>query len=267
MPVPRPTAVAGLFYPADPTELRRELRHHLANAAPVPNLGTIKALVVPHAGYLYSAAIAATAYSALAPQAARIRRVVLLGPTHRVAVRGMAVPATDTFLTPLGAIPLDQAAREAIADLAGIIVDDHPHEKEHALEVQLPFLQTVLGSFQLLPLAVGTCPAETVAAVLDRLWGGDETLIVVSSDLSHYLPYPEARQQDGATSRQVLALDASLDHAQACGATPLNGLLLQARRLGLTPRLLDLRNSGDTAGNREQVVGYAAFAFTPESMP
>ncbi|GBG01316.1 MEMO1 family protein [Azospira sp. I13] len=267
MPVPRPTAVAGLFYPADPTELRRELRHYLANAAPVPHLGAIKALVVPHAGYIYSAAVAAAAYSALAPQAARIRRVILLGPTHRVPVHGMAVPATDTFLSPLGPIPLDQAARQAIADLPGVVVDDQPHAREHALEVQLPFLQTVLGSFELLPLAVGHCPPETVAAVLERLWDGDDTLIVVSSDLSHYLPYPQARRQDEATSRQVLALDAALEHDQACGATPLNGLLLQARRHGLVPRLLDLRNSGDTAGSREEVVGYAAFAFTPETTP
>ena len=260
----RPAAVAGLFYPDDASTLRAEVRRHLdrvkAGAAAV---AAPKVLLVPHAGYVYSGPVAAHAYALLAPWRERIRRLVLLGPTHRVAVRGLAVPTVDAFETPLGAVRLDRAAIASLADLPQIVVHDGAHAAEHALEVQLPFLQTVLADFALVPLAVGRVAPEAVAQVLERLWGGDETLVVISSDLSHYLPYARAQAVDGATVQRILALDPRLDHDEACGATPLAGALLAAKAHGLAPRLLDLRNSGDTAGDRSRVVGYAAVAFEP----
>jgi AmmeMemoRadiSam system protein B len=189
---------------------------------------------------------------------------VLLGPTHRVAVRGLALPGTDTFATPLGEVPIDADAVRLISDLPQVIISPQAHAYEHSLEVQLPFLQAVLSDFKLLPLAVGTASAEEVAEVLELLWGGDETLIVVSSDLSHYLPYDLAKQVDDTTTRAIGKLARGISHEQACGATPINGLVLAARHHHLTPHLLDLRNSGDTAGSRDGVVGYAALAFTGE---
>lgn len=259
----RPPAVAGLFYPGNPTVLADEMRALLLGAGPAPAEGAEapKAIVAPHAGYVYSGPIAAHVYATLAGAAARIRRVVLLGPTHRVGVNGLALPAATHFATPLGTIRIDSDAVAALAGLPQVLTADAPHAQEHSLEVQLPFLQSVLADFRLLPLAVGRASAEAVAEVLERLWGGDETLIVVSSDLSHYLPYAAAREVDGATAERVLACDPTLSHDEACGATPLNGLLLAARRHGLRPRLIDLRNSGDTAGDRQRVVGYGGFAF------
>ena len=267
MPSLRPAAVAGLFYPADPAQLGADIDAYLAQARPPGAAGSIKALIVPHAGYVYSAPIAATAYAALAPQAGRIRRVILLGPTHRVAVRGLAVPTVDSFATPLGPLPIDAEARQRIADLPQVVADDGAHALEHSLEVQLPFLQRLLGPFTLLPLAVGAASGEAVAQVLERLWGGEETLILVSSDLSHYQPYAEAERLDQATCARIAAARADLAPREACGAIPINGLLLAAARHGLRPRLLDRRNSGDTAGDRERVVGYAAFALEPDHGP
>jgi len=197
----------------------------------------------------------------------RIRRVVLLGPTHRVWVRGLALPEADRFATPLGEVTLDREAMQRLAGLPQVTHSAAAHQMEHSLEVQLPFLQQVLGDFQLLPLAVGEATAAEVAEVLETVWGGDETLIVISSDLSHFLPDAAARKVDGETVNAILALDSHLSHDQACGATPINGLLLAARRHGLHPVKLDVRNSSDTAGDPERVVGYAAFAFTPEADP
>lgn len=259
----RPPAVSGLFYPDDQDILQRELRSMLAAARP-PALSP-KALIVPHAGYIYSGAIAATAYATLKDVAVRIRRVVLLGPTHRVPVHGLALPGADAFATPLGVIQLDAAAAQAIAHLPQVVSSPQVHAQEHSLEVQLPFLQTVLPDFQLLPLAVGMATTEEVAEVLELLWGGEETLIVISSDLSHYLPYDLAKRTDAATAHNILELAPGILHEQACGATPINGLLAVARHRHLTPHLLDLRNSGDTAGPRDGVVGYAAFAFTEKT--
>lgn len=260
----RPAAVAGMFYPDDPRTLRAQVAQYLAQvgaaaASPVRP----KIVLVPHAGYVYSGPVAAHAYAALAGAGAGIRRVVLLGPTHRVAVRGIAAPTVDAFATPLGAVRLDRAAIDALSDLPQVVANDAAHAAEHALEVQLPFLQSVLGDFSLVPLAVGRVAPQQVAQVLERLWGGDETLIVISSDLSHYLPYARAQAVDAATVQRILALDPRLDHDEACGATPLAGALLAAKAHGLAPRLLDLRNSGDTAGDRARVVGYAAVAFEP----
>jgi MEMO1 family protein len=265
----RPAAVAGSFYPEDAASLRQAVAGHLGRVAAADGAphAAPKLLVVPHAGYVYSGDVAASAYALLAPLRGRIRRVVLLGPTHRVAVQGLVAPQVDAFATPLGSVPVDAAALALIAELPQVQHSDRPHALEHSLEVQLPFLQTVLGDgFSLLPLAVGQAWPAEVDEVLERLWGGDETLIVVSSDLSHYLPYEQARRRDRATVQRMVEMAGELRGDEACGAMPLNGALRAARRHGLLPRLLDLRNSADTAGgDRSRVVGYAALAFEPPS--
>ncbi len=263
----RPAAVAGMFYPDSPAQLKHDIADLLANvkrdaASPVP-----KALIVPHAGYVYSGAVAASAYARLEKLRGRIRRVVLLGPTHRVYVRGLALPEAERFATPLGEVRLDREGMQRLAGLPQVIRSAAAHQVEHSLEVQLPFLQQVLGDFQLLPLAVGEATADEVAEVLETVWGGDETLIVISSDLSHFLPDALARKVDGDTVDAILALNAHLNPEQACGATPVNGLLLAARRHGLHPVALDVRNSSDTAGDPDRVVGYAAFAFEEAADP
>jgi AmmeMemoRadiSam system protein B len=263
----RPPAVAGMFYPAEPRQLAHDVQQLLDQArTSVPRQPDLipKALIVPHAGYIYSGAIAATAYASLRMIADRIRRVVLLGPTHRVAVRGLALPGTDGFDTPLGRVMLDADGARAIAGLPQVGVSAQAHALEHSLEVQLPFLQSILTDFTLLPLAVGMASAEEVSEVLEAVWGGDETLIVISSDLSHYLPYATAQRVDQATVQSILKLRQPIAHDQACGGTPISGLIIAAQKHHLIPHLLDLRNSGDTAGSHAQVVGYASFAFTEE---
>ncbi len=259
----RPAAVAGMFYPGAPRALSARVRALLA-AVPRPATGdgaSPKALIVPHAGYIYSGPIAAAAYARLLDARSRIRRVILLGPVHRVPIRGLALPGAASFETPLGTIAVDAEAVARVRDLPQIRESEAAHSLEHSLEVQLPFLQTVLDAFTLVPLAVGDATPAQVAEVIEQLWGGPETLIVVSSDLSHYHTYADATEIDRGTADAILALVDSLDHEQACGATPINGFALCARRHGLTPELIDLRNSGDTAGDRARVVGYAAFAF------
>ena len=261
----RPAAVAGTFYPRARDALRAEVRDHLAGVVDSGPGAAPKALIVPHAGYVYSGPIAASAYARLAPSRAVVRRVVLLGPAHRVAVRGLALPRARAFATPLGEVEVDREAADAALALPQVVASDLPHMHEHALEVQLPFLQAALDDFRIVPFVVGDASADEVAEVIERLWGGAETLVVVSSDLSHYHRYDEARAIDAASVARILALDPTLDHDQACGATPINGLLRCARRRGLAPELLDLRNSGDTAGDRSRVVGYSAVAFVPEA--
>jgi hypothetical protein len=258
----RPPAVAGMFYTGEPQALASEVATMLAEARPTasPQL-TPKALIVPHAGHIYSGPIAACAYALLAPAAKTIRRVVLFGPAHRVAVDGLALPAADAFATPLGIVPLDLAAMQAAQALPQVSINAAAHAMEHSLEVQLPFLQGVLDDFRLVPFVVGQTGGHEVAEVIDLLWGGPETLIVISSDLSHYLSYATARQKDQATAASILQMLPLTEFEQACGALPINGLIEVARRRGLTPTLLDLRNSGDTAGDRSRVVGYASFAF------
>ncbi len=263
----RPAAVAGSFYPGQATALAGDVATLLKAAAPPLAGGPApKALIVPHAGYIYSGAVAAHAYALLQAAAQRITRVVLLGPAHRVAVHGLALPDADGFATPLGAVEIDADGARAVSALPQVTTSASAHAWEHSLEVQLPFLQTVLKKFKLLPLVVGDATPDEVAAVLERVWGGPETLIVISSDLSHYLSYEDARRIDDRTAQEILApAGAPLDHEQACGATPVNGFLLAARRRGLQARLLDLRNSGDTAGSRDLVVGYAAIAFQEDA--
>ena len=260
----RPAAVAGMFYPSAPERLAGDIRSYLSRA-PGRELGTPKALIVPHAGYVYSGPIAASAYALVAPLRDTVKRVLLLGPAHRVAVRGLATTGAGAFDTPLGEVAIDTVAVAMALAFPQVTVSDAAHAFEHALEVQLPFLQTVLRSFSLVPFAVGHVLDEDVAQVIDALWGGPETLVVVSSDLSHYHAYAEAKRIDHATTETILAMSPTLDHEQACGATPINGLLRCARQRGLAPALLDLRNSGDTAGDRARVVGYASFAFTHDA--
>ena len=257
----RPPAVAGMFYPGNPAVLSATVDQLLA-AAPATMPTQPKALIVPHAGYIYSGPTAALAYASLAPWHATIRRVVLLGPTHRVAVDGIAAPLAEAFATPLGSIQLDRAALEKLDELPQIVRSDRAHAEEHSLEVHLPFLQRVLDDFTLVPLAVGHASPQAVAEVLDLLWGGPETLIVISSDLSHFLPYAAANQVDRDTCQHILQLDSRIRPEQACGAYPINGLLLAARQRGLAPQLIQRCNSGDTAGDKQRVVGYAAFSFT-----
>ena len=257
----RPPAVAGMFYPDDADELVRDVRSYLA-AAPAAQAPAPKALIVPHAGYVYSGAVAARAYAQLAPARKTIRRVVLLGPAHRVPIRGLALPVAEAFATPLGGVRIDAEGAAAALQLPQVSASDVAHNLEHSLEVQLPFLQTVLDDFSLLPFAVGAASPAQVAAVLDLLWGGAETLILISSDLSHFHGYAQAQGIDRHTVDEILAFAPSIEPEQACGATPINGLLLCAKRRGMKIDLLDLRNSGDTAGDRSRVVGYASFALT-----
>jgi len=248
-----------MFYPAAPRELNALVQDYLAHAGATA-ASAPKALIVPHAGYIYSGPVAASAYACLATARNSISRVVLLGPTHRVAITGLALPDAAAFDTPLGRVLLDAQMVQAVEALPQVQQSQAVHAMEHSLEVQLPFLQVALDQFTLLPLAVGMASAEDVAGVLDQVWGGPETLIVISSDLSHYHSYAEAQRIDRHTANQIVALQPLANHEQACGATPVNGLLLCAQRRGLTMRLLDLRNSGDTAGDRSRVVGYGAFA-------
>jgi AmmeMemoRadiSam system protein B/AmmeMemoRadiSam system protein A len=258
----RPAAVAGLFYPRESVQLSAELGEILDGVEHLePRLGFPKAVIVPHAGYIYSGPVAAHAYDALAPARGIVTRVVLLGPVHRVPVRGLAVPGAQAFATPLGEVPIDRAALESLADLPQVVVSDAAHAQEHSLEVQLPFLQRTLGPFSLVPFAVGDVAPAAVAQVLDRLWGGTETLFVLSTDMSHYNGYDEARRIDRAAILRIGALCADLNHDEACGATPLNGLLLVAKKRGLAIRLLAAGNSGDTAGGKREVVGYSSFGL------
>jgi len=257
----RQPAVAGSFYPAGPKELRAQVERLLHEARP-PALSA-KALIAPHAGYIYSGPIAATAYATLAPRAGDIRRVVLLGPSHFVPFRGLALPDADAFATPLGRVELDRAALILLQGHPAVTVLDEAHAREHSLEVQVPFLQVALQEFTLVPLAVGHADPAQTAAVLELLWGDSETLIVISSDLSHYRSYEAAAVIDAETARAIERLDGEpLDGEHACGCHPIRGLLRVARTRGMEVVPLDRRSSGDTAGDKRRVVGYGAWAFT-----
>jgi AmmeMemoRadiSam system protein B len=263
-PLVRPPAVAGSFYPADPSALRAALRAAFDDAVGPDGGGEPPvALVVPHAGYLYSGTTAASAYLRLGVVRAHTRRIVLLGPSHRVRVDGLAVTSAEVFSTPLGDVPIDAAGRDVALEAGPFVrTDDAPHVAEHSLEVQLPFLQAVLDNFELLPLAVGRPSAEDVAAVLDAVWD-DGTVVVVSTDLSHYHPAADAQAMDERTAAAVVALSPErVDDIAACGAHALRGLLMAARRRELKVELVDLGNSGDVTGDRDRVVGYGAFVFT-----
>jgi AmmeMemoRadiSam system protein B/AmmeMemoRadiSam system protein A len=250
-----------MFYPGDPKVLSSELDELLGGVeALAPRLGFPKAIVVPHAGYAYSGPVAARAYDDLAPARGIVKRVVLLGPVHRVPVRGLALPSADDFDTPLGRIPLDKQSFEKIKDLPQVVTSAPAHALEHSLEVQLPFLQKTLGQFSLVPLAVGEASVAEVAQVLERLWGGPETLLVISTDLSHYNHYAAAKAIDANTIARIASRSTDLSHEEACGATGLNGFLSLLKSKQLDIRLLAANNSGDTAGGKDRVVGYSSFA-------
>jgi AmmeMemoRadiSam system protein B len=253
--------VAGMFYPADARDLEESVRTYLT-LAKTDHTPTPKAIVAPHAGYIYSGPVAGSAYAQLMEHGTEISRVILLGPSHRVPFSGLAYSRADEFLTPLGGVPVDRAAYAELDDLPQVRAFEAPFDGEHCLEVQLPFLQMVLERFKIVPFLVGDASTQEVAEVIDRLWGGEETLIVISSDLSHYLDYESARRIDAETSRAIEALQPEdISQHQACGRNPLAGLLREARQHGLRARTLDLRNSGDTAGPHDRVVGYGAYAF------
>jgi AmmeMemoRadiSam system protein B len=257
-------AVAGLFYPDDASALRRSVQAHLADGRKRLAAGAAvpKAIIAPHAGFVYSGPVAGTAYARIEPARERIRRVVLLGPSHRVPFRGLALSTATAYRTPLGDVALDAAGAAELAVLPQVDFLDAAHAQEHSLEVQLPFLQEALADFALLPVVAGDATASEVAQAIERVWGGDETLVVVSSDLSHYYDYATAEALDRATTAAIEALRPDgLDEESACGRVPVRGLLVAAKHHGLTARTLDLRSSGDTAGPRDRVVGYGAYAF------
>jgi AmmeMemoRadiSam system protein B len=254
--------VAGQFYPDDPAELRDMVEGFLREAKVEQPLATPKAIIAPHAGYIYSGPIAASAYARLGAARDTVKRVVLLGPSHRVPFRGLAASSAEAFATPLGPVPVDAEGVRELLSLSQVAVLDQAHAYEHSLEVHLPFLQVVLADFKIVPLVVGDASDEEVAEVIEALWGGDETRFVISSDLSHYLDYTTAQKLDQATARAIESLKPqNVGVEQACGRIPVRGLLHAARRHGLRVRTADLRNSGDTAGPRHQVVGYGAWTF------
>jgi AmmeMemoRadiSam system protein B/AmmeMemoRadiSam system protein A len=257
----RQAAVAGTFYPNDRNELDAAVQYYLLQAT--PNVGAApKAIIAPHAGYIYSGPMAAEAYATLRSARDVIRRVILLGPCHRVALQGLGLPSVDFFHTPLGDIPIDKIATKKILSLAQVQTFDATHELEHSLEVHLPFLQVVLDDFTLIPMVVGSASAEQVAEVLDELWGGPETIIVISSDLSHYLDYDTAQKLDASTSIAIENFNfADIKREQACGRIPMSGLLSVAKHRGMRVETLGICNSGDTAGSKDKVVGYGSWAF------
>jgi AmmeMemoRadiSam system protein B len=258
----RPAAVAGIFYDADPHQLRAEVSRLLASARSLSGSGRPKAMIVPHAGYQYSGQVAATAFATLGQSASTIERVVLMGPAHYVPVRGIAAPVVEAFETPLGPVRLDQEVLAAISGLPAIAFTDEPHAAEHALEVELPFLQVLLPRFTAVPLLVGDTTPHGVAAVLSQVWGGPETVLVISSDLSHFLEYEIAQRRDAATADMIENGDwTSLRPADACGYLAIAGLLVESERRGLRASRLALCNSGDQVGSRNRVVGYGAWVF------
>lgn len=256
----RQPAVAGTFYPADRHQLHNLIQGFMQSVKAEGSAP--KAIIVPHAGYVYSGPIAASAYARLKKGRDNIRQVVLLGPSHRVGFTGLAVSSAEWFATPLGDVPLDRKATDTLLKLPFVHTLDHAHAFEHSLEVQVPFLQEVLENFSLVPIVVGDADPTDVAEVLNQLWNGDATAIVISSDLSHYHDYATAQRMDRATSKAIEALrPEDIGYEYACGRLPVSGLLHAARRHGLKGQTVDLRNSGDTAGSKESVVGYGAYVF------
>jgi len=258
----RPAAVSNMFYPEDAGELSSFISYALesVSAGLIDDLPAFKAIIVPHAGYIYSGFTAAHAYAAV--KNAGIRRVILFGPAHRVAFYGIALPDSEAFATPLGEVLLDKQGMQEAQTLPHVGVNDAAHALEHSLEVQLPFLQAVFEDIKLIPLCIGSVEVDHVVEVMECLWGDGDTLFVISSDLSHFHPYEEARKLDRQSIDLILNMQASLSHEQACGATGINALLTVAKKRGMQARLLDYRNSGDTAGDKNGVVGYASVAFS-----
>lgn len=258
----RKPAVAGNFYPADGQILQSQITKYLSQAKPANH--RYKAVIAPHAGYIYSGLIAGSAYRSLGKKPEHVRRVIIAGPSHYEPVNGIALSSAEAFETPLGIVPVDRDTCNMILDMPGVVTWDAAHTREHSLEVQIPFLQMIFSNFSIVPLSVGQAASEWVAGAFDALWGGDETVIVISSDLSHFSPYKTAVQLDLETARQVQELK-PIQEGQACGRIPINGLLRAAVSRDMSCELIDLRNSGDTAGPQDRVVGYGAFGFYSKS--
>jgi len=256
----RPAAVANMFYSGDAPTLLHDIKKYIAKV--IPGSTTPKAIIVPHAGYHYSGTVAAHAFAQIQQARHSIKKVVLLGPCHRVPLNGLALPSVDYFETPLGKIPLDREAMDNILQLPQVQIFDQTHQQEHSLEVQLPFLQQILDDFDLVPLVVGDASSSEVSEVIERLWGGDETLIVISSDLSHFMDYDTAMLFDGKTCAAIESLNGDALHFKdACGRIPIQGMLESASRRHMKVTTLDMCNSGDTTGARDRVVGYGAWMF------
>jgi MEMO1 family protein len=263
----RPAAVAGQFYPADPTQLRQMVNAFLESGKRFPGPSP-KAVIAPHAGFVYSGPIAGSAFAHWQAEANAIKQIILLGPSHRVPFLGLAASSASAFTTPLGRVALDRTAIAKALEFPQVQEFDEAHAEEHSLEVELPFLQVVLKDFTLVPLAVGDADDAEVADVLEALWNGKETRIVVSSDLTHYLDYDSARTQDEITAKYIESMKPEkLEADCACGCIPIRRLLRAAKRRHLTVHTVDLRNSGDTAGSRRQVVGYGAFVLQEPLSP
>lgn len=268
----RKAAVAGTFYPDNPSILAKDIdtflteaenAHPLKDDTPAP-----KALIAPHAGYVYSGPVAASAYIRLKPLKDTIKRVILLGPCHRVPVGGLALCSAAYYETPLGRVPVDKELTHKLLKKPQVFTFDDTHLEEHSLEVHLPFLQRLLTDFTVLPIVVGQASPEEVADALEAVWGGEETLIVVSTDLSHYLDYDACQKTDAQTVSAIQDLSPhKIGNSQACGRIPVKGLLETARARGMTIETLDVRNSGDTAGPRDRVVGYGSWALTGGRQP
>lgn len=255
-------AVAGLFYPADPDILNDTIERDLSQISSISVTSSPKVLIVPHAGYIYSGPIAASAFALLKQSRHLIKRVVIIGPSHRVGFNGVAISSADYFDMPFGRIAIDKVAQEKLLDIVGVHKFDEAHIAEHSLEVQLPFLQYILDDFSIVPIVAGDASPELVAEIIKTLWGGPETLFVISSDLSHYHDYQTAQQLDQSTSQAILDLDVNtIDSQHACGCVGIRGLLTFAQHHPLKASILDLRNSGDTAGSKDKVVGYGAYSF------
>ncbi len=260
MSIVRQAAVAGLFYPGDSQELS-DMVVELLDAAPPPSTDP-RALIAPHAGYIYSGPVAATAYGQLSAQRNTTRRVLLLGPSHRVPFAGLALSSAERYATPVGDVAIDTGACRELLHLPMVGVLDEAHAQEHSLEVHLPFLLTILDDFQLIPVVVGDASPHEVAPIIESFWDRDDTLIVVSSDLSHFLDYETANRADRETTRAIEGYAQNIRPEQACGCRAINGLMKVAEDHALNVTTLDLRNSGDTAGDHARVVGYGAYALT-----
>ena len=259
----RPPAVASFFYPSDANTLDQMVDDFIQSYDDIPASPAPKAVIVPHAGYMYSGSAAVQALKRFTSDKASISRIILMGPCHRVAIRGLVAPRADAFATPLGTIEIDRKAIDDVASFPFVSIDDAPHAEEHSLEVQLPLLQKLIGEFTLVPFAVGTATAEQVGVVLDTLWGGDETRIVISSDLSHFLTQDQAMRMDEKTALAIERLDwQSIEYEQACGRVPISGLLAVARQRNISAERIALLTSADTAGTPDRVVGYGAWAFS-----
>ncbi len=256
----RKPVVAGMFYPANPQTLKSDIQNYLKKAKVCDFVP--KALIAPHAGYLYSGEVAASAYVLLDKIKDKIKRVVLLGPSHRVGFHGVATTSADFYQTPLGVVSIDKEANASLEGMSQVSCFDRAHSQEHSLEVHVPFLQETLGEFSLVPLVVGDASPEDVGEVILKLWGGDETLVVISTDLSHFENYETAQKLDAKTCKAIEEFKPEdLDFHDACGRVPVSGMMCAAIKKELKITTLDLRNSGDTAGDKDRVVGYGAWAL------